>query len=201
MPTFTKKQIGIFIGIVLMFIICIFYYKKQSDVRSVTILKSGEIEKSIVEEEYVETKNIKVYIIGEVNSPGVYELPVNSRVVDVVEKAEGFTDEADRVSINLAKILKDEEQIVVSNISNKTFVEVNNNKSDINLSSDTTLVNINKATKEQLMTLPSVGSVTAENIISYRETYGLFKSIEEIKNVTRIGEKTFESLKELISVD
>lgn len=78
--------------------------------------------------------------------------------------------------------------------------EVNTEETHINTSNTESLININTADKEQLKTLPNIGDVIAQNIIEYRNSNGLFKNIEEIKNVARIGDKIFEQIKDLITI-
>ena len=142
-------------------------------------------------------KRIKIYIAGAVASPGVYELDEGSRIEDALILAGGPTQEADMLRINLAARLKDEQQVIVpkeGEMLDKILLEVQNNDND-------SLININTADEAKLMELPGVGQVTAKNIIAYRTEHGAFKSIEDIKNVSRIGEKTFDRLKDLIIVE
>ncbi len=135
---------------------------------------------------------IVVYISGEVNSPDVYTLPNGSRVVDLVELAGGVTDNANVNDINLSKKIKDEDHIHIPAVGETTSTTSSNNGYPIN---------INTATKEQLKTLPNIGDVTADNIIKYREENNGFKNIEEIKNVSRIGDTMFQNLKDYIIVN
>ena len=145
----------------------------------------------------VQVKRIKIYITGAVAKPGVYELDEGSRVEDALNLAGGAAAGADMLRVNLAARLKDEQQIVVpkigETIDNLPAAGQNENKD--------ARININTADQTELMKLPGVGVVTAGNIIAYRTEHGDFKTIEDIQNVTRIGEKTFERLKELITVD
>jgi competence protein ComEA len=138
---------------------------------------------------------IKVYIAGAVLKPGVYELEAGSRVEDVLKLAGGPGENADLIGVNLAATLSDGQEVVVPEegqaIDNQGSVAQNN----------TGKVNINTAEAEQLETLPGVGEVTARNIIQYRTEHGAFQSIKDIQNVTRIGEKTFDKLKDLITVN
>ncbi|MBV4439493.1 helix-hairpin-helix domain-containing protein [Clostridium tyrobutyricum] len=143
---------------------------------------------------------ITVYINGQVKNPGVYELKNDSRVEDLVKISGGFKDTADTYSLNLAKKLKDEDYIHVDEIKKDGDGKNNSNKDEKSGLSDNGTVNINKASKEELKSIPGVGDVTAENIIEYREQNGDFSSIEDIKNVNRIGDKTFEKLKDKIDV-
>ena len=145
----------------------------------------------------VTVKRIQIYIAGAVTNPGVYELDEGSRIKDALELAGGPSDGADMLRVNLAARLKDEQQIIVpkeGEMVDKQLVEGQNIGSD-------SRININTADHAKLMELPGIGQVTANNIIAYRTEHGMFKSIEDIKNVTRIGEKTFERFKELITVE
>ena len=152
----------------------------------------------IQELEYEPLTRIKIYIAGAVVNPGVYELDEGSRIEDALRMAGGPAADADMLRINLAARLKDEQQIIVpkeGEIIDKTLIEgQNSNNSDPR-------ININTADEAKLMELPGVGQVTARNIVAYRTEHGDFNTIEEIKNVTRIGEKTFENLRDLITTE
>ncbi|MDR1001154.1 MAG: helix-hairpin-helix domain-containing protein [Clostridiales bacterium] len=152
------------------------------------------------------TTNVKVYITGEVVNPGVYEINANARVDDVLALAGGATSEADLIRINLAAKIADGQEIIVpkqgdtlDNIITDGQNNSTENNSDVNGSSG--LVNINIANAELLKTLPGVGDVIARRIIEYRDTHGQFTRIEDIMNVSRIGQKTFDSLKDFVTVN
>lgn len=158
------------------------------------------------EEIGIETKNkIYVHVVGEVKNPGVYEMSLGDRVFHAIEKAGGATENAELTSINLAEKLKDGEKIIVYK---KEMINSNNVTSKDNVSQDqeryfkskNNLININTASKEELETLPGIGKVLSQRIIDYRRTNGYFKSIDEIKKVSGIGEKRFEAIKDLITV-
>lgn len=154
--------------------------------------------------ERIEPEKIIIDLKGAVQSPGVYEMENNTRVIDCIEKAGGLLDSAEERAINLAKKLEDQMVIYIptegEDIENlEQIVEsVSNNESTENKASPK--VDLNKATKEELKSLNGVGDVKAENIVSYREDNGVFKEIEDIKDVSGIGESTFEKLKEQIEV-
>ena len=172
----------------------------------------------ILEEEKEES--ITIDIKGEVKTPGVYELPLNSRVIDAINISGGLTNKADTSDINLSKILKDENVIVISNkYSNQTTkytkketsvvnnastskdnVVSSSNSSDTNTNKTNDKVSINTATKEQLMNLNGIGESKANDIIAYRNQNGLFKSIEDIKKVSGIGDKLFDKIKDHITI-
>ncbi|MFU2157681.1 helix-hairpin-helix domain-containing protein [Caldisericum sp. AR60] len=140
-------------------------------------------------------QKIKVYVTGEVKHPDVYELQENSIIKDAITLAGGVTENADLIAINLAKKLTDGEEVIVpakENSTSNSTVSASNAK--------TGKININSATKEELMTLPGIGEVKANAIIDYRTKNGPFKSIHDIVNVSGIGEKTFEKIKDLITV-
>jgi len=147
-------------------------------------------------------KTIRVYVAGEVKKPDVYELDDGAIVKDAVVLAGGFTDNADTISINLAKKLSDGEEIIV--YSKVTYASGStgtvSNAINTNSSANRTgKVNINTASKDELMTLSGIGEVKAQAIIDYRTKNGPFKDIHDIVNVSGIGEKTFENIKDSIT--
>ena len=145
-----------------------------------------------------ESQTIKVYITGQVQQPGVIEVPNGCRLNEAIEMAGGFLPEADLLRVNLAIKVEDEGMYLIPKIGE----DAPPMDSIISGSQgDTDKVNINKADQSQLETLPRIGPVTAQNIIQYREENGPFMSIEDIMNVPRIGEKTFEGLKDHITVN
>lgn len=138
-----------------------------------------------------------VHVAGAVVSPGVYHLAANARVIDAVEAAGGMTADADQDSLNLAGALKDGQKVTVPTQTGDSGDSGANSASS---SGSSSLVNINTADKTALMTLPGIGEVLAQNIIDYREKSGGFSSIEEIKEVNRIGDKLYEQIKDSITV-
>lgn len=127
--------------------------------------------------------------------PGLYKLEDGARVNDAIEVAGGFTENADKDSLNLAKVLEDGEQIMIpskgggSSEAGSSASQTNNGK-----------VNINTADLTTLQTLNGVGPATAQKIIDYRTANGKFKTIEDLKKVSGIGEKTFAKFKDQICV-
>ncbi|WP_058486905.1 helix-hairpin-helix domain-containing protein [Defluviitalea phaphyphila] len=165
-----------------------------------------EIESKKEEIEQEKESNCVVYICGAVKKPNVYTLPAGSRINDVINMAGGALEEADLNQLNLAEKIFDSQKIYVPKKGeeiDKSILKVENKEED-NYSikkSNNQLININTDSSEKLQTLPGIGSVIAQNIIDYRNSQGPFSSIEEIKNVPRIGEKTFEKIKDKITVD
>uniref|UniRef100_A0A7C4U478 Helix-hairpin-helix DNA-binding motif class 1 domain-containing protein n=1 Tax=Caldisericum exile TaxID=693075 RepID=A0A7C4U478_9BACT len=142
---------------------------------------------------------IKVYVTGEVKHPDVYELDTDSIVKDAIEKAGGTTEKADLIAINLAKRLSDGEQVIVPSKEQTAVNGTGNAQISGSNSAKSGKININTASKEELMNLPGIGDVKAQAIIDYRTKNGTFKDIHEIVNVSGIGEKTFEKIKDLIT--
>lgn len=158
-----------------------------------------------------EDKPIKVYIAGAVNEPGVYEVSADARVDDVLKLAGGPTEDADLLRVNLAAHIVDAQRIIIP-VEGETIATVDENTGTTDpqaypetspVSSSTTtnsLININTADTIALQTLPGIGPAIAGNIIDYRKENGGFKTLEELKNVDRIGEATFNKLKDLITL-
>lgn len=144
-------------------------------------------------------KTIVVEIKGEVNNPDVYTLKEGSIIKDLIEIAGGLTSNADISNINRAKEIKNHELIVIRNI-NDINIEVESIEAEINQESDDGIININDADLSKLKEIPGIGDVKANAIILYREENGGFKSIEEIKKVDGIGEKTFEKIRNSIKL-
>lgn len=143
----------------------------------------------------IENEEIVVDLRGAVAKPGIYHLPSNTRLYQLIEKAGGFLD-ANLECINQAEILTDESLIYIFNKDEKC---PEGSIDDVTTSSPTK-ININRATPEELSQLPGIGLTRAQDIVNYRETNGSFKKIEDLLNVSGIGESTFSKLSELISV-
>lgn len=164
-----------------------------------------------------------VDIKGAVKEPGVYKLKENSRVIDVINASGGLSDNADTSILNLSKKITDEMLIIVytsdeinayksnsinstSKISekiesSKTTIDENNDAEiKTNAKTNSDLININTASKDILLNLTGIGSSKAEKIIKYREENGNFTKIEDIKNVSGIGDAIFEKIKDKITV-
>ena len=151
-----------------------------------------------------EKSGIYVYICGEVINPGVYELSGDSRIYEAVDAAGGFTENAARECVNLASKVSDGMQITIYNreeaaslLADSAPVGENAGKSG---TSGSGLVNLNTATKEELMTLKGIGESKAEDIIRYREKSGGFKKIEDIMKISGIKENGFQKIKDSITV-
>lgn len=151
-----------------------------------------------------EKSGVYVYICGEVIKPGVYELSGDSRIYEAVDAAGGFTENAARECVNLASKVSDGMQITIYNREEAASLQADSASVDGNAGKSGTsgsgLVNLNTATKEELMTLKGIGESKAEDIIRYREKSGGFKKIEDIMKISGIKENGFQKIKDSITV-
>ena len=143
---------------------------------------------------------ITVHVCGAVVSPGVYVLPAGSRVADAVEAAGGMTPEAAADHENLAMPVTDAQKIVILTAEEAGTDPYGLSEICFGDSEIAGLININTATAAELETLPGIGSVKAEAIIAWRRRHGGFASIEDIRNVSGIGDATWEDIRDLITV-
>ncbi len=164
----------------------------------VTAVSKDSLTEKEVKEETIEQDLITVDVKGAVKSPGIYDLPVGSRVHDAVQKAGGLTDEADSKSLNLAQKISDEALVYVQTKGEATSQATQSNASN---SKENKKVNLNKASLEELKQVKGLGAKRAQDIIDHRESNGKFKSVDELKKVSGIGAKTIEKLKEYVTVD
>ena len=173
----------------------------QAEVAAVS--KDSSSEKEIKKEEKEESPEqdlITVDVKGAVKSPGIYDLPVGSRVHDAVQKAGGLTDEADSKSLNLAQKISDEALVYVPTKGEEAASQQATSGTTASTSKDKK-VNLNKASLEELKQVKGLGGKRAQDIIDHREANGKFKSVDELKKVSGIGAKTIEKLKDYVTVD
>lgn len=219
-----RKQIIISIVVFLMIFgtgIIIFLNQKPKSKEEPLILKKKE-KKEVKEEIAVE---YKVDIKGEIQNPGIYTLTSSSRIIDVIEAAGGLTEKADTSVINLSKKIIDEMVIIIyskqevkefentkrqqeqvieqciqkdqNSIKNDACISIETSKDN---SKDTGMVSLNNASIEELMTLTGVGEAKAKEIIRYREEKKGFKKIEELLEVSGIGESIFAKIKDRLTL-
>ncbi|MFW6238170.1 MAG: helix-hairpin-helix domain-containing protein [Halanaerobiales bacterium] len=143
-------------------------------------------------------KKIYVHVAGEVKSPGVIKVTEESRVFDVIEAAGGRTPRADLSSINLAKPVCDGQKIMIPARLSEEERTASNRKKVENLEEE--LININQAGSEELQELNGIGPSKAESIIDYREDINRFSDKDELLEVSGIGEKTLEKIKDEITL-
>ncbi|HEM3121942.1 TPA: helix-hairpin-helix domain-containing protein [Streptococcus suis] len=164
---------------------------------------SSELVEETSTEVSEESSQLVVDVKGAVAKPGLYTLAADARVNDAVEAAGGLTSQADPKSINLAQKLSDEAVVYVAskdeNISVVTSTATSSAMSQEE--KNTSLVNLNTATEADLQTISGIGAKRAADIIAYREANGGFKSVDDLNNVSGIGDKTMESIRPYVTVD
>ena len=173
----------------------------QAEVSAVS--KDSSSEKEVKKEEKEESPEqdlITVDVKGAVKSPGIYDLPVGSRVHDAVQKAGGLTEEADSKSLNLAQKVSDEALVYVPTKGEEAASQQAASGTSPSTSKEKK-VNLNKASLEELKQVKGLGGKRAQDIIDHREANGKFKSVDELKKVSGIGAKTIEKLKDYVTVD
>jgi len=150
-------------------------------------------------------EEVVVYVCGAVNTPGVYILPLGSRLYEAVDFAGGLSENADASYHNLARYISDGERIYILSLEETKELSVirqaAGEESTGSNASENGPVNLNTATLEQMMTLPGIGEAKAKDILEYRTKIGQFTSAEEIKNVSGIGDAMFERIKDKITVE
>ena len=151
-------------------------------------------------EEALEQDLITVDVKGAVKAPGIYDLPVGSRVNDAVQKAGGLTEQADSKSLNLAQKVSDEALVYVPTKGEEAASQQTASGTASSTSKEKK-INLNKASLEELKQVKGLGGKRAQDIIDHRETNGKFKSVDELKKVSGIGAKTIEKLKDYVTVD
>lgn len=183
--------------------------QSMNDIRSMSISqRSKKNQAGEIQSLTASTGDVYVDIKGAVLHPGAYQMAAQQRVGDAVQKAGGYTPEADPIQVNLAQKITDQMVIYIPRRGEK--IPIVNSISGQN--SGTTLnpmvtesnsngkVNLNTATLEQLKGLTGVGEKKAQKILEYRQQHGQFKSVEELKNVNGFGEKSLATLAEQICV-
>lgn len=194
----SKIIIGI-IAILIFFIIIYFVFTNMNNIEY-EFSENEMPENNQVAIEEVTKNEIIVHIAGAVNHEGIVKTEEGSRIADIIEKAEGLKEDASLKNINLAYIVEDGQKIYIP-----TIEEENEKKEEINdeyevYDKSFSKININTASKSDLEKLSGIGASTAENIINYRKENGKFESIEEIKNVSGVGNSKYLQIKDEICV-
>lgn len=199
-----KKYFIVIFAALILFAIYSLHSKQQESEFSLQVMESealssdSELDDTQDVSEENNLKVMKVDVKGAVKHPGVYSVTEDERVIDVIAKAGGLLENGDESKINLSQKVADEMVIYVPYVGEEgTGIFAQESTSN---QSATDKVNINQADSADLQTLPGIGPGKADAIIEYRDQNGPFKTIEDLMNVSGIGEKTFEKLKEHIAV-
>ncbi|WP_105113245.1 helix-hairpin-helix domain-containing protein [Streptococcus suis] len=167
------------------------------------VSSSSELVEETNTEESEEASQLVVDVKGAVAKPGLYTLAAGARVNDAVKAAGGLTSQADPKSINLAQKLSDEAVVYVASKDENISVVASTTASSAmsQEGKNTSLVNLNTATEADLQTISGIGAKRAADIIAYREANGGFKSVDDLNNVSGIGDKTMESIRLYVTVE
>lgn len=207
---YIKENLKIFVGLFLALAAFSAFYlsrqeKTQDNAEQTLVDWSAMKDKNSVEEKKIEKKDEEYIIVdvkGAVQKPGVYQLTPNARISDAIALAGGFTEQAEKKAVNLAKKLQDEAEVYVPSQG-----EVDVNKlleerlPEREMQQEKEKININKADLTELQQLSGVGVKKAQDIIDYRTENGNFQSVDDLLKVSGFGPKTVEKLKENITVD
>jgi competence protein ComEA len=155
------------------------------------LLISGQVESSPIPiakktKTQIVSQSGFVHITGEVKRPGVYQISPGMRLFEAIGLAGGFTKSAIQDSVNLARVINDGEQIVVSGGESASNTD--------------NLIHLNRATASELDSLPGIGPTLANRIVDYREANGSFGKVGDLQKVAGIGDKLFSGIKELVAL-
>lgn len=203
MPNDKKKNI-IIVSIILLVVIYYAINTNKNEIKIETISSDIETEvKEEQEEKVIETKEIVVHVSGAVENEGIVVLEQGERISDAIEKAGGSKEEADLSKINLAQVLQDGVKVHIPSINDteEIYESYESIQGGNMTNQESGLVNINTATQSQLEELPGIGPSTALKIIEYIEENGKFSKIEDVQNVSGIGESKYNSMKDFIMVE
>ncbi len=166
--------------------------------------QSDEGGTEIPESKIEHISEISIYVCGQVQDPGVYELPADARVVAAIEAAGGALEEADLSYMNLAAYLNDGEKIYVPSFeetAESDRLSIFEAQGTVEETEINQLLNLNKASKEELMTLPGIGESKADAIIAYRDSVGRIDDPEELMNIPGIKDGVYSKFKDKVCVD
>ncbi len=188
----TKRRWMLFAGLVLLVVLIsvlgrIFSCGDDAEPSFSRAVTEEEISAS---EETAAARLVYVYLTGAVRSPGLYALPEDSRLYELLEQAGGFSEDADRDAVNLAVPVTDGQHVRVPRIGETVENAETNDET----------VNVNTADRARLMTLPGIGEVKADAIIEYRRTHGAFHAVEELLQVSGIGEAVLARIRDRIRI-
>ena len=187
-----KVALGAGLGLVALIVVVAVgshIFRSVAPIPSVVVASQAELVAQ-AENVSVPTLTVVVHVVGAVESPGVIELPENSRIVDALAKAGGAREDAILSGINLARVLFDGEQIVVPSQADEPAT--------VSITVPQGLVSLSRGTSAELETLPRVGPATAARIIAWREENGPFMNVDDVLAVSGIGPATLEGFRALV---
>lgn len=196
-----NKKLFIIISLSILSIFILYYLNSKHNSESIVINELYEESSKNTENSI---SNIVVHIEGCVKNPGIVTLPEGSRIIDVISFAGGATEDADFSKINLAYILSDAQKIYIpsknDSLNETNYITSLPGENVVKDGNKSNTININTASLSELENLPGVGPSTALKIINYRNENGSFQKIEDLMNVSGIGESKFNNLKDYIRI-
>lgn len=215
MDTIFKKKLSLIFGAIAIVVLGLYFFfqteKEPAETEDIFAVSSNEAVGEGVKTETetkIEPLVMKVDVKGAVRTPGVFTAQAGDRVIDLIAEAGNFTDKADKYQVNLAQLVEDQMVIYVPKIGEEADELSGGSTTVPNIATASggasggsgDQINLNTATQADLETISGIGPSKATAILEYRDTVGKFKQIEDLKNVSGIGDKTFEKLKDSISV-
>nr|WP_263431378.1 helix-hairpin-helix domain-containing protein [Leuconostoc gelidum] len=187
-------------GIILIGCIVMIVIKQPKEVAVPTAYSMSSTSSSAAATSISPKTSVMIDVKGAVKNPGVYDIVNSPRAQTAIAKAGGLTHEADTIKLNLAQKLSDGQMLYVPVIGEVASNKVTVDQQGAESGQEMTKINLNTATAEELQTLEGVGEKKAEQIIAYREAHDGFKKLDEIKEVSGIGAKRFETLQDKITI-
>ena len=187
-------------GIILIGCIVMIVIKQPKEVAVPTAYSMSSTSSSAAATSISSKTAVMIDVKGAVKNPGVYDIVNSPRAQTAIAKAGGLTHEADTIKLNLAQKLSDGQMLYVPVIGEVASNKVTVDQQGAESGQEMTKINLNTATAEELQTLEGVGEKKAEQIIAYREAHDGFKKLDEIKEVSGIGAKRFETLQDKITI-
>ena len=208
MIEFLKKRKIVIIIVVLVIILIGWKINDSNNLEEVNTEETlVSDKKDIIKNDEEEEDIMAVHVTGEVKKPGVVKVKEGSRIEDIIEAAGGLTENADTTNINLAYMVEDGMKIRIPSSNEEdieeNYISVDSGKRVImsdESNNPSLIVNINTANETELEQLPGIGPSISSKIVDYRNQNGKFKNIEDIKNVTGIGDSKYEKIKDFIKV-
>ncbi|MFM1825796.1 MAG: hypothetical protein RLZZ37_431 [Actinomycetota bacterium] len=186
---FSKINLIKLITITLIAIVLAIFYFKTNDA-NIVVSETIDSNMNQIESPILESRKIKVYVSGEVKTSGVFELPIDARLIDALNMAGGLAENGIIGDNNLARILQDGEQINFDNKNNPIKIDLKKKIKESNC------INLNESDVKQLDGLPGVGPVLAGRILDYRESNGRFAEVSQLSNVEGIGKSKLKTISE-----
>ncbi|MET1247557.1 helix-hairpin-helix domain-containing protein [Sporolactobacillus sp. STCC-11] len=207
-----KYRVWVIVGIVAVLLVFWLLYQHQNNLkRSAEVQKTDQLfstqqksngtsEKSLSKQISLPSELI-IDVKGAVRNPGIYHAQASDRVIDGIKQAGGFSKKADRDKINLAQKLADEMVIYVPEKGEEMQVSAGGAPGVVSgQQGSTEMVNVNTADEQAMQNLPGIGPAKAKAIIQYRDEHGPFNSLDELTDVSGIGEKSLEKMKPNMSL-